>query len=301
MTRRILLPLERGDDDTGAVALARSLARRRNVELLLLRVEEWPLVGSFGFGWAPAWRAGGLQPLKSSLEEEERVPATILSPDALPSSSVLTQARHRAASLIVVPYRHDRALLRVLHTHAAERILRESPIPVLAVPAGVDRPPRITRILYAYESGAGAVPGLRHAIDFAQLFDAAVVLQRIRTAPGPEEGFLPSLLFRGKEDRAHDEQDERSLEGRLLWILRRREVSAEVLPPADDPVRDVLRSVDRNGIDLVHLAASRDTERMRLSLARHVLEDARVPVLVTREESAFPPMVGTGSRVRVGI
>jgi len=301
MTRRILLPLELGDDDTAAVALARSLARPRNVELLLLRVEEWPLVGSFGFGWAPAWRAGGLQPLKTSLEEEERVPATILSPDALPSSSVLTQARHRAASLIVVPYRHDRALLRVLHTHAADRILRESPIPVLAVPAVVARPPQITRILYAYESGAGAVPGLRHAIDFAQLYDASVVLQRIRTAPAPDEGFLPSLLFRAKEDRARDKQDERSLEGRLLWILRRREVPAEALPPADDAVRDVLASIDKNGIDLVHLAAPRDSERTRLSLARHVLEDAGVPVLVTREESAFSPMVGAGSRVRVGI
>ena len=71
----------------------------RSAEILLLRVEEWPLTGPFGMGWALAWRAGELQDLKSRLERIDGVPATILSPEALPSASILTQARHRAAPL----------------------------------------------------------------------------------------------------------------------------------------------------------------------------------------------------------
>ena len=148
MTRRILLPLERTDDDTGAVGLARVLVRRRKAEVLLLRVEEWPLAGPFGFGWAANWRAGELQALKESFEGKEGVPARILLPEAVPSSTILGQARLRAASLIVVPYRHERTLMRVVYGHAAERLLRESPIPVLAVPAAAPpETPGIRRIL----------------------------------------------------------------------------------------------------------------------------------------------------------
>lgn len=301
MMRRILLPLERSDDDTGAVALARSLAQRRSSEILLLRVEEWPLGGSFGFGWAPAWRAGELGALKSSLEDREGVPTKILSPEAAPSAAILEQARLHAASLILIPYRRERSLMRVVYGHAAERVLRESPIPVLAVPTDGSPSPRISRILYPYDVGESAVPGLRQVIDFAQLFEAGVYLQRVVTPAAPEVGYLPSLLFRGKEERSCDDRNALSLEERLLWILRRREVPAEVLPPARDPSRDVLKEVARNRIDLVILAKTADSEKSCTSLARQVLQGAQIPVLVTREGSLPYPPAGAGSRLRVGI
>ena len=52
--KRMLLALERTDDGSGAVSFAQSLAQDRRAEILLLRVEEWPLFGSFG-----AFPAGG--------------------------------------------------------------------------------------------------------------------------------------------------------------------------------------------------------------------------------------------------
>jgi len=149
--------------------------------------------------------------------------------------------------------------------------------------------------------GESAVPGLRHVIDFAQLFEAGVYLQRIETPAAPEVGYLPSLLFRGKEERTRDDRNARSLEERLLWILRRREVPAEVLPPAREPSRDVVNEVSRNRIDLVVLAKTADSEKSCTTLARHVLQAARVPVLVTREGSLPYPAAGAGSRLRVGI
>jgi hypothetical protein len=78
-------------------------------------------------------------------------------------------------------------------------------------------------------------------------------------------------------------------------------VPAQALPAASAPVRDVLDEVSRYRIDLVHLAATHDSERARLTLARHVLQEARIPVLITREESAFSPLTGAGTRLRVGI
>ncbi len=298
MIKRILLPLEHGDDATSAVALARRMAQRRRAELLLLRVEEWPISGSFGFGWAPSWRAGHLQALKSDLEGNEGVPATILSTEALPASSILKHARLRAASLIIVPYRHERALLRVLAGHPADRILRESPLPVLAVPA--TEPPRnpgFSRLLYTYENGPQAVPGLHRAIDFAQMFDASLFLQRLRSAAAP----AAAGPFEPRDDAAEGGQDARSLEGRLLWILKRREVPTQVLPAAGEPLRDVVGAVVQNGIDLALVSRTRDSERARLSLTRHVLDEAQIPVLLTPEESPLSPFTGAGSRVRVGI
>jgi nucleotide-binding universal stress UspA family protein len=300
--KRILLPLEHGDDATNAVGLARAMARRRKAEILLLRVEEWPISGSFGFGWAPPWRTGRLETLKAALEGPEGVPATILSPEALPASSILKQARQRAASLIVVPYRHERALRRVLSSHPADRILREATLPVLAVPAAqAPRAPLVSRILYPYEHGPEAVPGLRHAIDLAQMFDASIRLMRLRTAATPEESRMHGRTERPGASELCGDPETWSLERRLLWILKRREVPCEVLPAAGEPARDVVEAVARHGIDLVLLTRARNSEKARLALARRVLEDAQVPVLLTREESPLSPLYGSGGRVRVGI
>ena len=45
--KRVLLALERSDDGSEAVAFAGSLVRDRKAEILLLRMEEWPLFASF--------------------------------------------------------------------------------------------------------------------------------------------------------------------------------------------------------------------------------------------------------------
>jgi nucleotide-binding universal stress UspA family protein len=272
MMRRILLPLERCDDDAGAVTFAGALARRRRVEILLLRVEEWPVFGPFGFGWAPAWRADGLAQVKNRLEAQEGIRTQILLPEAAPSAAVLQQAQRRAASLILLPYRQERTLLRVMYGSPADRILREAPIPVLAVP-GPARP--INRILYLFDDGGAAIPGLRHVIDFAQLFEASVALRRV----GPAASETPSI------------------EERLLSILRRREVSARVAAGSDDPET----AVSREGADLVILSRTHETGKACASLARRLLHHAPVPLLMTTEGPVPSPFIGARAPLRVGI
>ena len=273
MTRRILLPLERCDDDAGAVAFAATLALRRHMEVLLLRVEEWPMFGSFGLGWVPAWRAGGLEAVKARLDAEEGIQTRILRTDSVPSTSVLEQARLRSASLILLPYRQDRPLMRMMYGRPADRILRESPIPVLAVP-GSARP--VSRILYLFDGGEAAVSGLRHVIDFAQLFDAGVGLLRIGL-PAPA-GAPP-------------------MEERLLSILARREVAARLLSGPDDAVA----AVERERADLVIVPKTHETGKACTALARRVLEQAAVPLLLTCEGPVPSPFTGTEAPVRVGI
>lgn len=281
MIRRILLPLERTDDRTSAVDYVRALARRRSVEVLLLRVEEWPFFGPFAIGWDPAWRSSDLEGVQAGLEQGEGVRTKVLTRNALPSAAVLEQVRLRAATLILVAYRNESGWMRMMYGNGAERILRESPIPVLAIPSGA--PPRLpSRILYVFDGSDAAVPGIRHVIELAQLTNATVVLRRPRIAALPPPGVS-------------------SVEERLLEILRRREVPAEVCIGTASAVHDVLASIQEQGTDLVALTRTPRTDKACAGLAREVLQAAAVPLLMTREGSYPESTLGLGTPLRVGV
>src|SRR5688572_24888896 len=177
--KRVLLALERPDDGSEAVAFARSLARERNSEILLLRVEEWPLFSSFSVGCSPVWRTSDLDDVRTRLETDDGVRARILSTQSATSAAVVPQARRGSASLIVLAFRSERTWVRLMSGDPTERILRESTVPVLSVPPGGSPPPRRSKILFAYEDGDAAVWALRHVIDFAQTYDAGVALLRL--------------------------------------------------------------------------------------------------------------------------
>jgi nucleotide-binding universal stress UspA family protein len=277
MLRRILLPLERCDDEAGAVEFARTLACRRPLELLLLRVEELPLLGPFAAGFALASRACDLAGVRSRLDQQEGLRTTVLLSEAVSAGMVAEHARRRAASMILLPYHRESAWMRMISGCAADRILRESPVPVLAVPGPAVS---VTRVLYAYEEAESAFSGLRHAIDLAQLFEAQIRLLRVQGPPRPSDTGFP-------------------VEERLLSILRRREVAARVLPSTGDAASDVAAAVARDGIDLMVLSGSPETERACLSLARRVLQTAAIPLLVTREPAV--PSRLLGAPLRVGI
>jgi hypothetical protein len=196
MTRRFLLPLERGDDETNVIAFAplagaaaprrdppaprRGVASGRAVRLrngIVLaggrapvgqgqagggrrRPDEDPFAGLDPVLGSPdPGAAAGRVAHRGPLPQRERV---------LPAAS---RARRRAR-----PARIAASGARGPRGGAAERSLH---------------PPDPLRV----RARRGAVPGLRHAIDFAQMFDASITLQRLRGTAAPEEGFLPSLLF----------------------------------------------------------------------------------------------------------
>lgn len=279
--KKVLLALERSDDGSGAVAFARSLARDRRAEILLLRVEEWPLFGSFAV--APNWRSSDLEAVRSSVEAGEGARARILRNESATSSAVLPQARRESASLIVVPYHTDRPWMRLMSGNPMERILRESTIPVLAVPDGGVPPPRRSRILFAYDDADAAVWGLRHVIEFAQGYEAGVALLRLR-APGIRRGDLEPAAER------------------LTSILKKREVSAEVLPDGtSSPLEDVSKA-SREGCGLVVLMKSpRRVGKSFSSLARAILHCVPLPLLVIGDGSQNSSTQETPASLRMRI
>jgi nucleotide-binding universal stress UspA family protein len=274
--KRVLLALERSDDGSGAVAFAQSLARDRRAELLLVRVEEWPLFGSFA--GVPGWRASGLDVLRSRVEAADGVRARILLRESIPAATVVSQARRASASLIVVPHRAERTWIRLMSGDPVERILRESPFPVLAVPDGGTPPARRSRILFAYEDGDAAVWALRHVIEFAQAYEAGVALLQLRSV--------------GKAAPAAE---------RLMSILKKRDVPVEALRDGEGNPLDDISKAARDGCGLVVLLRSPNRVKVFASLARAILHCVPLPLLLIGDGAPVASSLETTAPLRIGI
>jgi nucleotide-binding universal stress UspA family protein len=278
MLRRVLLPLDAEDDDTRAVAFTRTLVRRGLLDVLLLRVEEWPVLGpGSAYGWSPPARAGRLTSVSRSFGGPDPAGVRVLSRQAISSGAVLEKARRGDASLIVLPYRRESLWSRLLRGHGCQWILWDSAIPVLAVPEGEGLPaPEISRVLFVHRAGEAAVQASRIAIEIAQLFDASVGLLQFVPPPSP----LPDVLLRwlfgtpsGGPDRS----------GVLEGLFRKRGVDARTLSGDGASPGAVGSWVRGNDVDLVIQCRPAGSDRAGESLTRHLLEDLRVPVLVLRD------------------
>jgi nucleotide-binding universal stress UspA family protein len=283
MLRRVLLPLDSGDDDTRAVAFTRALTGRGPIDVLLLRVEEWPLAGPGGaYGWSPPARAGRLTRVKRSLGGPDPGGVRLLSPQAISPAAVLDKARRGGASLIVLPYRCEGLWSRLFHGRACQWILWDSPIPVLAVPEGGELPsPGVSRVLFVHRGGEGAVQGSRVAIEIAQLFEATVGLLRFSPPASPLPDFVVRWVF-GSPGRPPSSPTDENLES----LFRKRGVDARTLPSAGASMAGVTAWTRGSGVDLVAFCRSAGPDRAGDALARHLLEVLRVPVLLLRERSS---------------
>ena len=281
MLRRVLLPLDAADDDTRAVAFTRSLIRRAALDVLLLRVEEWPMAGpGSAYGWNPPVRAGRLTSVSRSLGGDGPAGVRVLSRQAISSGAVLERARLGEASLIVLPYRHEGLWARLLRGPGCQWILWDSPIPVLAVPEGDGLPaPKISRILFVHRAGGGAVDGSRIAIEVAQLFDASVGLVPFTPPASP----LPEVLLRwlfGEPLSAP--QGNEALEA----LFRKRGVDARMIPAAGASAEAVSSWARENEVDLVIRCRPAGPDRAGDALTRHLLDVLQIPVLVLRDRAA---------------
>jgi nucleotide-binding universal stress UspA family protein len=101
-----------------------------------------------------------------------------------PRSEILLEAQRLSADLIVMGTHGRTGFQRLLFGSVAERVLRESPIPVMTVPARADgtaadtgRP--FTRILYATDFSTDAERALRYAASLAEHCAATLALVHV--------------------------------------------------------------------------------------------------------------------------
>lgn len=303
MIRRILLPLERTDDDGAAIRFLKLLANRRSLEVLLLRIEEWPLIGPLGYGWMPSWRAANLEPVKHQLEQHAGIEARILNSESVPSIAILEEARHRSVSLIMMTYRQEKTWLKRMSGTATARLFHDSSIPVWAIPAEGSNPSQdLSRILYVHDDTAPGTQGARHVIEIAQLFDATVCLLETRLRISAEYTLFSTLGWNSfRETPSPDTRSRGSSQELLLRILAKREVRSEIIAREEDPLRSVAATAARSRADLVILGRTLETGTACSTLARRILEHAKVPVLLTFEHATSSELPGENPPLQIGI
>ncbi len=137
--RKVLCPIDFSDHSLAALDLALKVTQQNDAKLYLLNVAPVP-AGAAGFQPVPM----DAYPFHEEDRHEElaelareRIPAAVryetlvISGD--PAARVLETVRGLAADLIVMGTHGHRGLTRLVLGSVAERVVRESPVPVLSV------------------------------------------------------------------------------------------------------------------------------------------------------------------------
>ena len=137
--RKVLCPIDFSDHSLAALDVALKVTQQNDAKLYLLNVAPVP-AGAAGFQPVPM----DAYPFHEEDRHEElaelareRIPAAVryetlvISGD--PAARVLETARGLAADLIVMGTHGHRGLTRLVLGSVAERVVRESPVPVLSV------------------------------------------------------------------------------------------------------------------------------------------------------------------------
>jgi nucleotide-binding universal stress UspA family protein len=136
---QILIPVDFEPVSRKAIALAKELAPALNAELVLLHVYDLPLYTYPGFDPAPIASyltdiSGAAQVALEQLASSVGVERSILRQGDV-TSSVLAVASEIGAKMIVMGTHGRHGLAHALLGSVAERVVRQSPIPVLTIRA----------------------------------------------------------------------------------------------------------------------------------------------------------------------
>ncbi len=278
MFERILIPLDGSELAESVLIQVRQLLKRREAELLLLRVVTLP----------PSTEADAGLPLdhmKASAEEYLRKTTSRLATEGIrvrskvvegfPANQILEVAQEEQATLIAMSTHGRTGLSRWVFGSVTEKVLRSSPIPVLAIPSflgtggdafvrKVQELPfkKIVVPIAAAELSLEVIPPL---MEVARLFSSTVYL--VNVCEGTE-CTVPVHEMRMAYEK-----------------LRDGGVTAEPIVKEGDPALQILETCEEKDADLIAMTTHGRSGIPRWlmgSVAEKVLRSANVPLLVVR-------------------
>jgi nucleotide-binding universal stress UspA family protein len=293
MARTILCPIDFSESSRGALRYAALIAAHLEMGLTVATVND-PLLS------AAADMAGSEDMASLAARELERfVRDTWPAPPPLahikyalaagkPAAEILGMAARTSASLIVLSSQGATGVRKLFIGSTAERVLRETTVPVVIIPAGV--PATVTldvarnavrRILLPVDLSGAMTPQLLVATAVAVALGASLLLlhvvEPVRTA-------LPGYRLRPSADAERRHRAERHFE-RVLQELPSG-VKAEALVVFGEPAEEIARvaAAREVGLIVMGLQASPLLGSHMGSVTFRVLCLARVPVV------ALPPV-----------
>ena len=288
MFDRILVPLDGSEMAEAVLTQVRRLLFRKDAEVLLVQAIGLPPAVESDLSTILAiLQARALEYLNGvgrRLSEQGARVRTFVRQGA-PAETILEVAEKEEASLIAMSTHGRSGIARWVLGSVAEKVIRASPIPVLAVRSYEGAAPvgakelSLKKILVAIDAADLSFEAIPPAIELARLFDARVLL--VNVCEGPECAVpVPQMTHA---------------------FVRFREAGLTVEPVmrVGDPASGILDACTEHGADLVALSThgrSGVTRWVLGSVAEKVLRSATVPLLVVRNAPALRGKAGPEPR-----
>jgi nucleotide-binding universal stress UspA family protein len=294
----ILCPIDFSDASRGALRFADVLARHFGAQLLLLAVEDPLLTEAVGLSTGVQWtaeqtRAELAKFSKRALPESGSESTDLAFEVAVghPAKEILRVARERNSNLILMSTHGLTGMRKLFFGSTTERVLRETAIPVLAIPPTAEGPRTsedirraVGRILVPVDLKGWSVHQVQIARRIAESLRVPLIVTHVVEpvrSPLAESLHLPSIELE-RRTRAEDAL------GELLATLP-RQIRPEALVTYGDPAEEIAKVArDRNaGLLVIGLHGSPLLGPRMGSVTYRVLCLAPTPVL------ALPPQPNT--------
>ena len=200
----------------------------------------------------------------------------------VPYEAISDYAASNDVDLVILGTQGRSGVDRLLLGSVAERVIRTSQIPVVAVPRSSEPParPDLDVVLIPTDGSPAAETAADHGLILAERHSASVhVLNVIRSG-----GALP-----GVDDPARQEAEDAV--ARVAQKATAVDIPVTTHVQTGSPVDSITRFIESHGIDLVAMGtAGRSGVARHLlgSVAASVIRQSEVPVLTARETSSSP-------------
>src|SRR5262249_8461250 len=259
----ILVPLDGGDIAAGVLPAALTLARATHTSLCLLTVVEEDAAARRAAAEANlSFIAAGLR--------AEGVPAEVVVRAGAAAAEIISGAAAAGADLIAMATHGRSGLARAFLGSVAERVVKDSPVPVLLMRPGGPSVARLGTLLVPVDGTPGSAHALATAVALARLTKARLVLVQV-VVPMPaypmtrqfgSEGTYDSVGW----DKAGLEAADQHLAA-LVERVRTEEIEAEGQAVLGSPVVDFIdKAADEAKADLIVMSTHAHTGPARALL-----------------------------------
>jgi nucleotide-binding universal stress UspA family protein len=279
--KKILVPTDFSDLATEALVFAGDLARKLGAEVTVLYADEFlppPYFTSTQVDEMVALlgrsRDLAAEQLESYAREHlgEGVAIRSIVAKALPVTAILDYAERERPDMIVMGTHGRSGMSRLMLGSVAERVLRETGVPLLTVRSGGAERRSIRRIVCPVNFTGVARDAVEHAVSLAMALDAALDFLHV-----VEKGGTPAAAEEMKKI--------------CDWVPEKAKVNCrfEEMAVGSDPAEQILDYAGETGADLLVIGAQHrkfsDTTIIGTTSVR-IVRHAPLPVLtVTRREA----------------
>jgi nucleotide-binding universal stress UspA family protein len=303
MTPNVLVPLDGSDKDERAIPAAAAVADLAGGDVHLIRVLDTPVESLSSrartFGLAETVRQTRLEMERNLQGTADRLtadtgrPVTTEVAEGFDVAGVLvTRAAERAGDIVVMATRAPGALGRALRGSVADRVMRESPRPVVLVPAVADdvraKPLQLRRVLVPLDGSELALATLEQLLSLNRAGELEYVLLEVVTSGFEPESMIASAALQPFERLADLAPALARAEQRLNRVADRlrghgvKDVRVRVAEAAD-PAVAIAGAARDESVDFIAMSTRGASGLKRFvfgSVAERVVRQSDIPVLL---------------------